>query len=545
MATAPTPLSSSVLVNRWNAVKAALVSKAPGTAAALVSSVFARDACVVYVPTAAGATGLSALEGFFRKVADHNEIVTDEKIINRVISASAIAEESILTIVHDSPIEWLLPDVKPTKRRVLIPMSTYVLFDAEGKIKAMRVYWDQGSVMKQIGLLPVSMFCKANNSETVPPVLGPKIVDRLVDAHAEPNLIVKEHWEDAPSAGAPSGKNHEPAHGILPSGDDDQDLHDAGARRLARASNGSLKSRFDEDAPIHASSLGGSGGSSLARGGGGGGGGASEMADILENKPLSDTTTAVRSSTRIHHAQAAKTSDIFNTEPSPPRPPRHAVAAPAAEDDSAPAAGIRRPSSSSSSSTTTAPTTTTRRRDPNWSSINNAADGDFTTPPLVTGKKIFKQQPSTGTDTRGGGGGGRRGPDDDAGVDYTTVGKKHFTAAVAAAEHHFDFAPTAAGAGAGATTAAEHPVTTTTGYANTGRKHSALANRDNNIFGYDKPTTAGSGGGEASTLLNPAARTGRSGKRDPNARSTEHDIDVRPSSRVLGPPGGKQSFSFA
>lgn len=81
-----------------------------------------------------------------------------------------------------------------------------MLFDSDGKIKALRVYWDQGSVMKQIGLLPASLFCKANGSETVPPVLGPKIVDRLTNAHAEPNLIVKEHWEDAPSAGTPSGK---------------------------------------------------------------------------------------------------------------------------------------------------------------------------------------------------------------------------------------------------------------------------------------------------------------------------------------------------
>ncbi|KAJ3178160.1 hypothetical protein HDU87_003712 [Geranomyces variabilis] len=528
---APPVVSTSTLVNRWNALKATLVSKAPGTAAALVSSVFDRDACVVYVPTAAGATGVPALEVFFRKVADHNEIVTDEKIVNRVISSSAIAEESILTIVHDSPIEWLLPDVKPTKRRVLIPMSTYVLFSPEGKLKAMRVYWDQGSVMKQIGLLPNSMFCKANNSETVPPVLGTRIVDRLVDAHAEPNLIVKEHWEDAPSAGTPSGKahgdtcatraqNHEPAHGILPSGDDDQELlHDAGARRLARASTGSLKSRFDEDAPIHnhknpvAPSAGRN----------------SEMADILENK--ADANPTVRSSTRIHHAQAAKTSDIFHTEPSPERPTtrqsrynnNHHLAV-AAEDDSAPAAGIKHRANTSSSSTS--------RRDPNWSSssLNNNDDHDTQpAPPLITGKKIFRPADTPARHSR----------HEDAVVDYSTVGKKHFTNVLAAGENHFDFAPT----GEKPPLTAAAAGTTDTEFAipllHTGRKHSAMANRDNNIFGYDKRPSE-------TVVVEPVARTGRSGKRDPNARSTEHDVNVvRPSSRVLGPPGGKQSFSFA
>lgn len=55
--------------------------------------------------------------------------------------------------------------------------------------------------MKQIGLLPTSVYCKANSAETTLPVLGPRIVDRLMNVQAEPNIILKEHWQDAPVAG--------------------------------------------------------------------------------------------------------------------------------------------------------------------------------------------------------------------------------------------------------------------------------------------------------------------------------------------------------
>ncbi|TPX55077.1 hypothetical protein PhCBS80983_g05615 [Powellomyces hirtus] len=508
LSSTPTP-SPSLLVSHWDAHKSSLLNRQASatTAAALVPTLFADDASVVYVPTAAGAEGVKGIELFFRKFAEQNEVVTEEKLINRVVSATSIAEETILTVVHDSTIDWLLPDVKPTNRRVLIPMSTFVLFDNEGKIKAKRVYWDQGTVMKQIGLLPASLFCKANGSETVPPVLGPRVVDRLVDARAEPNLILKEHWEDAPVAGVASkgetaaarAHSHEAAHGILPSGDADHDIHVAEARRLARASNAATKHSSDESTarPPRASSQ------QRHQPGQ-----TSELSSILENKP---SDVPVRSSTRIHHAQAAQSNDIFGTEHNAIQPVKTGIpidqrrfqssidfgfAAVAAEDQHNAAASTvlaagQRPSSG--------------RRDPNWSSeaaSQERNNGHHT----VSSKKLFGTAHTVET------------ANDDAQIDYAHVGKKHFSGDQ---KSHFSISN-------------EHNesyVNSNTGnnINHHGRKHSAMAHQDNDIFGAAKANDE---------------RPRSSGKRDPNARSTEA-VMARPSSRVLRPPGGGQSFSFA
>ncbi len=46
----------------------------------------------------------------------------------------------------------MLPGIAPTNRRVEVPLVAIVGF-REGKVAFERVYWDQASVLKQIGLL--------------------------------------------------------------------------------------------------------------------------------------------------------------------------------------------------------------------------------------------------------------------------------------------------------------------------------------------------------------------------------------------------------
>ncbi|TPX60771.1 hypothetical protein SpCBS45565_g07428 [Spizellomyces sp. 'palustris'] len=448
MTTASPSVASLLLV--WDAHKASLTHPSPATAAGLVSQHFDEQASVVYVPTAAGGVGVADIEGFFRKVVAQAGCVVDDKVINRVIGEYSIAEESILTIVHEDMLDWLLPDVKPTKRRVVIPMSTFVTFSPDAKITAKRVYWDQGSVMRQIGLLPPSVFCKANGSETTLPVLGPKIVDRLTDVQAPSNLILREHWEESPVAGIATKANgdkapgREPVHGIIPQGDDEEEIRLAQAKRLHRTSVSSIVPQAEEPTPVlrhHRSMI-------IPR----------QTSNIFNQDPVEQ----VRPSTRIHHQPGGKSSNIFGDEPVPlrtlvPADPRRFEshinfgrdAAVAAEEP------FERQDTSAHF-----------RRDPNWSSLDQAR-GD----PVHTGKKVFGQMNN---------------------------------------QSHFSFGnddkavPLASG----------------------GRKHSDRAHADNDIFG-----------GPDNSANRP-----RSGKRDPNARSTE--AFARPSSRVLRPPGGGQSFAF-
>ncbi|KAJ3021074.1 hypothetical protein HKX48_009247 [Thoreauomyces humboldtii] len=488
-------MSGSDLLELWKAHKASLAHPS-SAAASLAATHFAPDASIVYVPTAAGADGLPAIQLFLRTfVEQFSSVVTEEKLINRVVSENGIAEEVIVTLVHDATVDWLLPDVKPTNRRILLPMTVFVTFNLSGQISAKRVHWDQGTVMKQIGLLPASLFCKSNNSETIPPVLGPRIVDRLLHAHTKAVQMEKEHWDAAPVAGVLSGKAHHdsvatramnhsgPAHGILPQGDADEDLRVAQARRDQRAAHAHpVGNSFDEQ-PVPGKRPG-----SAVPGQNG------DMSSILHNSEPS--ATAARSSTRIHHAQASKTSDIFGADasaeqhhsalPVDPRRFHSSISfgnvAPAAED--------------------VAPAATGLRRDPNWSHAKDVAEPAEI--PYVSGKKIFTPAELAAVH---------------ADNHEAPRSKKHYEGALNNASQ-FSLRPDEVvedGVPAAGAAGVHH-----------GRKHSAMAQKDNDIFGYNLPQQG----------------RPRSGKRDPNARSDEV-VAVRPSSRVLQPPGGGQSFSFA
>ncbi|MGA7191421.1 MAG: ester cyclase, partial [Candidatus Acidiferrales bacterium] len=47
---------------------------------------------------------------------------------------------------------WMLPGIPPTNRRVEVPLVAIVRF-RNGKLAHEHIYWDQASVLKQLGLL--------------------------------------------------------------------------------------------------------------------------------------------------------------------------------------------------------------------------------------------------------------------------------------------------------------------------------------------------------------------------------------------------------
>ncbi|KAJ3112004.1 hypothetical protein HK100_002484 [Physocladia obscura] len=147
---------------------------------------FSADApSIVCVPTGGGADGSRvSLEGFVRSFLSQREnAIIEVQTLSTVSTANQLVVESILSLVHENIIDWILPGVKPTRKRVTIPLVSVVHFSADSKIQTMHWYWDQASVLRQIGVLPNSLYCKANSSETVLPVQGPRIVDRLKEPY--------------------------------------------------------------------------------------------------------------------------------------------------------------------------------------------------------------------------------------------------------------------------------------------------------------------------------------------------------------------------
>ena len=72
--------------------------------------------------------------------------------ISRTVGADRVVDEMLFCFTHDIEIDWMLPGVAPTGRYVEIPLVAIVRFRGD-KLYNEHIYWDQASVLVQIGLL--------------------------------------------------------------------------------------------------------------------------------------------------------------------------------------------------------------------------------------------------------------------------------------------------------------------------------------------------------------------------------------------------------
>ena len=72
--------------------------------------------------------------------------------INRVIGTGQLVDELHLVFTHDREMPWFLPNVPATHKRVEIDLVVVVQFEGD-KLSCERIYWDQATVLRQVGLL--------------------------------------------------------------------------------------------------------------------------------------------------------------------------------------------------------------------------------------------------------------------------------------------------------------------------------------------------------------------------------------------------------
>jgi carboxymethylenebutenolidase len=112
-----------------------------------------EDAYVDHIPVHSGGRGKEALRAFYRDIFipswpdDLAQTPT-----NRVVGDGQLVDEIRTTFTHDRPMEWFLPGVPPTHKKVDIDIIVVVQFRGD-KIACERIYWDQATVLRQIGLL--------------------------------------------------------------------------------------------------------------------------------------------------------------------------------------------------------------------------------------------------------------------------------------------------------------------------------------------------------------------------------------------------------
>ena len=111
------------------------------------------DAYVNHVPVMTGARGKEGLRAFYSqdfipKMPPDTALIP----ISRTVGENQLVDEMIFSFTHTEEMPWMLPGVAPTNRPVKIPLVVIVKF-RDGKLAHEHIYWDQASVLKQIGLL--------------------------------------------------------------------------------------------------------------------------------------------------------------------------------------------------------------------------------------------------------------------------------------------------------------------------------------------------------------------------------------------------------
>ena len=139
------------------------------------------DAYVNHIPVLTGGVGHEQLREFYSKhfipkMPPDTEIVP----ISRTIGAERLVDEMIFRFTHTIEMDWMLPGIAPTGKRVECPLVVIVHFRG-GKLSNEHIYWDQASVLVQLGLLDAANL----------PVAGLESARKLADPSLPSNHLIE------------------------------------------------------------------------------------------------------------------------------------------------------------------------------------------------------------------------------------------------------------------------------------------------------------------------------------------------------------------
>ena len=99
--------------------------------------------------------------------------------ISRTVGADQLVDEMVIGFTHDIEMDWMLPGIAPTGKRVEVALVVIVRF-RDGKLAHEHIYWDQASVLAQLGLLDPSAL----------PVAGAESARKVIDPRVPANALI-------------------------------------------------------------------------------------------------------------------------------------------------------------------------------------------------------------------------------------------------------------------------------------------------------------------------------------------------------------------
>ena len=141
---------------------------------------------VNHIPTMTGGVGFEQLRRFY---AHHFIPINPPDFrltpVSRTVGIDAIVDEFIVHFTHTMVMDWLLPGVPPSGRVVEVPMVAIVKFEGD-KVAHEHIYWDQASVLVQVGLL----------SPHGLPIAGAETAQKVMDQRLPSNRLMAR-WQES------------------------------------------------------------------------------------------------------------------------------------------------------------------------------------------------------------------------------------------------------------------------------------------------------------------------------------------------------------
>ncbi len=151
--------------------------------AAATVATMTPDNYVNHVPVMTGGRGRDEMIEFYGKhFIPKMPADTTLRLLARTVGKDRLIDEFVFSFTHDIEMDWMLPGIPPTHRKVEVPMVVVVQFRGD-KIACERIYWDQASVLVQIGLLePAGL-----------PIAGVEEARKFEDPLLPSNELIRRH----------------------------------------------------------------------------------------------------------------------------------------------------------------------------------------------------------------------------------------------------------------------------------------------------------------------------------------------------------------
>jgi carboxymethylenebutenolidase len=140
----------------------------------------AEDAYVNHVPVLTGGVGRDELRAFYsQRFIPQMPPDTSMTPVSRTVGTDRVVDEMVFEFTHTIEMDWMLPGVAPTGKHVRVPLIVVIHF-RDGRLAHEHIYWDQASVLAQLGLLDTEKL----------PVAGVESAEKVLDHELPANRLI-------------------------------------------------------------------------------------------------------------------------------------------------------------------------------------------------------------------------------------------------------------------------------------------------------------------------------------------------------------------